>query len=278
MTFQKLLVPLDFSDCAVNALKVAIDLCQRSNAKLTIFNSYNEPFVPGGIDPGFYAENLILESKEDIEKEFEALNHLLPELDEVDCDFVLSPMGVAETVNHYVNDKHHELVVMGTRGASGLKGMLFGTNTYHVAKNVQCPLLTIPEQSADGLRMDKVVLATDLHEEENLAVYKPLKDLVDLNEAELHFLHIAEKPVMSDSRTDAAWQLENYFKASEHTFHFRFEEALEDGLIDYLKAKDIKLLTVVKRKRPLLDGLFHKSLTKKLSFHTQTPLLVLHDS
>ena len=39
-----------------------------------------------------------------------------------------------------------DLIVMGTKGASGLKEVLFGSNTVHVIKNAKCPVLAVPSE------------------------------------------------------------------------------------------------------------------------------------
>ena len=37
-----------------------------------------------------------------------------------------------------------DLIVMGTKGATGLKEVLFGSHTIHVLKNTKCPVIVIP--------------------------------------------------------------------------------------------------------------------------------------
>ena len=275
--FSKILVPVDFSECSLNALRVAIHIGKRTGGKLTILNSFNDPIVYGGSSIGTSA-GFLIESKEEIKKEFEALGHLMPELDEVAHEFILSPYGVEEAIHWHISSHKHDLVVMGTHGASGLKQALFGSHTYSVVQNVQVPLLAIPESTPADFNLEKVMLAIDLHEEASEAIYEPLKAFVEMYNASLDMLHVSKDPYLGSEKTDAAWQLENYFKETDHSFHFRFEEPLEDALLNYIDEKQIDLMAVVKRKRSLLEGLFHKSLTRKLSFHSHTPLLILHDA
>ena len=43
-----------------------------------------------------------------------------------------------------VEDKNIDLIVMGTKGATGAQEILFGTNTVHIIKKAKCPVIAIP--------------------------------------------------------------------------------------------------------------------------------------
>ena len=66
MTYKRILVPMDFSDCAKNALEYAIDFAKSTEAKLTLLHAYQIP-IPAAeagltIDANI-AEDFILEGQ-----------------------------------------------------------------------------------------------------------------------------------------------------------------------------------------------------------------------
>ena len=79
--------------------------------------------------------------------------------------------NLVETLNGLIGLHQPDLIVMGTKGASGLKRILIGSNTVKVLAHVRVPVLIIPEVA----RFEKffhggknrVVLATDLYELNN---------------------------------------------------------------------------------------------------------------
>lgn len=275
MAIKTILTPIDFSECSVNALKTALRLCGKSGAHLIILHAIKDPIVMGNMQPEEYTRVFIKETEDKAREQFEALETEIPALAEVGHEFRISHDLVEDAVTVVQRNEEVDLIIMGTRGTSGLKGLLFGSHTYWVIQHAGCPVLTIPEQSVTDDRFDRIALATELREEGEKEVFDLLIHLVQLDESELHILHLTDDSVLASSKADEAWKLESYFKDLEHSYHFRPEAHREETLMEYLEEKEVEMLAVVSKKRSVLQALFHQSLTRKLTFHLKTPLLIL---
>jgi hypothetical protein len=64
----------------------------------------------------------------------------------------------------------------------------------------------------------------------------------------------------------------------EHVFYFPEKEGLAEGIIEFATEHDADIIAVVPHRYGLLEGIFHKSTSKRLSFHTKVPLLALPES
>ncbi len=70
------------------------------------------------------------------------------------------------TVNNVATDDDIDLVVMGTKGASGLNEFLLGSNTEKVIRTAPCPVLAIPEH-AKRFEPKVVLVPSTLKEDQN---------------------------------------------------------------------------------------------------------------
>jgi nucleotide-binding universal stress UspA family protein len=142
-TPHRILCPTDFSECATDAARYAVDLAARLGARVTLLHVYMAPvyalpdgssFIPG---PQTLAE---LESG--ARRGLEALRAQLarPEV-EIDVDTADGP--TAEMIATTALDEKYDLIVMGTHGRTGLRHLLLGSVAEKVVRTAACPVLTV---------------------------------------------------------------------------------------------------------------------------------------
>jgi hypothetical protein len=181
--------------------------------------------------------------------------------------------------------KSHEasLIVMGTKGASGLKRILIGSNTVNVMAKVKVPVLVIPEVARfeNFLKKGKnrVVLATDLDELKNYDALDPLKKIALLMIGpKVRVLSVRPKNTnldyLKDMERRALLSVFNPELESERITVF--SSNVMSGINFYLnKNKDTGLVAMIARDT---GHLIQKHFTREMASHTRFPLLVLHDA
>jgi len=140
--FRKILVPIDFSDHSSAALDLAIDLARTYGATLHLLHCY--PIDPGAISP----YGLVIPEGFDRDVREAAGRELARWGDKVAAANVaveqhLSSMFPAEVIARTADEIGADLVVMGTRGLSGLKHVLLGSIAERVLRLAHCPVLTV---------------------------------------------------------------------------------------------------------------------------------------
>lgn len=145
MPFREILVPIDFSDSAQNALRLAVRVAQEGKARLTVMHV--------GIVPHFYATELGMagpagplfsQMSDEVNREQRRrLDELCDrELPEDLIQVRLIREGFApEEINAQVADGGHDLVVMGTHGRTGIQRALLGSVTERVVRECPVPVL-----------------------------------------------------------------------------------------------------------------------------------------
>ncbi|MBN1635657.1 MAG: universal stress protein, partial [Deltaproteobacteria bacterium] len=140
---SKILIPTDFSDSAQYALEYAIDLNKLYNARLYLlhvlqdFTDFSEFNLSPSMLPQLYAEFEQSATKR-IE---EIITTKIPS--DMRCDtYILHGIPFFEIIQ-FARNEAVDLIVIGTRGRTGLKHVLFGSTAEKVVKKAPCAVLSV---------------------------------------------------------------------------------------------------------------------------------------
>jgi len=130
---KKILVPVDGSKHSMRAAEYALELARQMQAEIILMHSHKPfPMVLG--EPYFQnAVNKILKKSSKLLEPYRDLP-FTDQIMEGHADDVISEVA---------NIEKCDLIVMGSRGRSDLKGLLLGSNTHRVLKTAPCPVLVI---------------------------------------------------------------------------------------------------------------------------------------
>jgi len=139
---NKVLVPVDFSPEASNALTTAIAICKRQLATLTLIHVIENThhLFPPEAGAGAITPELIKNANanlSNITRELRLKHDLV-------VNHIVQSGNPADEICRWALHKEIDLIVMGSHGVSVLREFLLGSSTYRVVKNAACPVLTIP--------------------------------------------------------------------------------------------------------------------------------------
>lgn len=156
-TFRTVLVAVDFSETSQEALQVACGLARDASSTLHILHvvpDVRERF--GAIErPGQTFHELQAEWLEQAAIRVSALasTHKGP----VVCKAVVGAR-TAETIAHYADEQHADVLVVGTHGYGPVRRWLLGSVSERLVRIADRPVLTVPPRRARG---EKAHAATD---------------------------------------------------------------------------------------------------------------------
>lgn len=264
---KKIIAPVDFSDASTNALSFAAELTKRASAHLIIVN--------------------IFEKGEDEEESKDNLKSVVTNLKKtfgpnLNCSSSVAHGSLIPELKKIIKVQQPDLLVMGTKGASGLKRILIGSNTVNVLAKTTLPALVIPELARfeNFLEQGKnrVVLATDLdalENEDSLDILKKIALLI--TEPKLRVVSIRPKNTDLDFQKRMEREaLLSVFRPEIETERITvFSSSVMGGLNFYLNEhEDTGLVAMIARDT---GQLIQKHYTREMASHTHLPLLVLHD-
>ena len=272
---HKILLPTDFSDNAWNAIVYALKLFKHEYCTFYFLNS---TFVQISTLSQF--SNKILKSiEQDALKGLMELEKLVETTDansNHDFQIILSRDNLIDAVKKAVKEEEIDLVVMGTKGASGAKEVFFGSNTIHLVKNLkQCPVLIIPE-TCEFKRPLQIGFPTDYNRFYSNKELKGIKLLADLYDAKLRIMHINEEEKLTDIQEYNLTKLKYYLNS--YTCEFQWLPKYDDKtteINDFIKDYDISILAMVNYAHSFIERITHEPVIKKLGFHIRIPFLVI---
>lgn len=274
---KTILVPTDFSKCAYNAAKYAIELAKETKAKIILLHIYQVPVPPPErqISPVSISD-LHEENTKRLERmaEFELSLHKNHDL-EIKCE-AIAGLVVNEIIA--ASKKYNAgMIVMGTEGVSGaIKKYILGSNTARVISKSLCPVLAIPE-SAKYFGFNRIVFAADFHEIKTNSSLDTLVEIALLFDSEILIFSVrkTESDILSVSQVFEGLNLEKVFERVPHSFHTVVSEDIADAIDKFTSTHNSDLLVTIPQKHSYLELVFNKSITRNLVFHTQIPVLSL---
>ncbi len=140
--FQRILVAVDFSEHSNKALEMAIDLAKEFGAKLDLVHAFDIP-VPF-VTPYEVAipDSYMQEARDAAKRKLAALAEKIS-AEGIEARSHLSEVPAATAIARVAEEVEADLLVMGTRGNSGLKHVLLGSVAERTLRHASCPVLTV---------------------------------------------------------------------------------------------------------------------------------------
>ena len=146
MKMDTILVPTDFSEDAGRALETAVDLARASGGQILLLHAYSIelPFAAapyGGsvlLPDGFYVEY-----RNQATLEVERLAKETTAKEGVDVTGVAIERPAWLAILEQAEELSADLIVMGTRGLTGIKHVALGSTAERVVRKATCPVLTV---------------------------------------------------------------------------------------------------------------------------------------
>ena len=181
-----------------------------------------------------------------------------------------------ESVRKTVEEKHVDLIVMGTKGASGLEKYILGTNTADIITKVKCNTLAIPENSK-FVRPKEIAFANDFSLSHNLQVLQPVSDILKRFQSSLRIVHIKKNNTdLSDDEKKNKELIEDFFTNKNYSFHYLTNKKVEDAIQCFVESRDINMICMVAKNLNYFQQILFHSKIENISYHTDIPFLILH--
>ena len=278
MKIEHVIVPTDYSEPSVNAMRFGAGIARENNAKISLLHVYERPYMSTAYNGGISAS---IDSKWSEEIRKQAI-HDLRELAKDESMKGLDPKAIlvadkAPWEFHENLQGDNNLIVMGTTGMTGVvHGGLFGTNTERTIRHSPYPVLSVPNDCKFE-KIDRIMFATDFQGEYHQAV-DTLVNLAKTFGAEIQVGLINTSDTYLSNREamksfDALTEEVNYDKMQLVIYN---AEDVAEGIREFSEERDVDLIAMVTHGRRGLSHFFKGSLTEDVSATIRTPLLAMN--
>lgn len=280
---RNVILPTDFSPNAQKAIAYAQNLFKGNTTTFYLVNVMDGavPYSTTGIGTKRMAETI---NKSLLEQSNEGLETTMADL---------KAQGIAEehtfvpcslkgsffnTIEKFIEEKDIHYVIMGTKGASGLKEMTLGSNTSSLLGKVLAAVLAVPENYTFQ-NIDELVFATDYEVDYSEKGLAPLLNLRRDHNARIAVLFLDEqRKGLSGTQITAKSYLQTLLKEENSDFFELDGVGVAMGARLFTKSRRADLLCLVAKKHDKLLDLFRKSETKGMVNHADVPIFVLNQA
>jgi nucleotide-binding universal stress UspA family protein len=274
---KTIIVPTDFSPVATNAMNFAADMAVSINASLMLFHVYQVPVSMSDVPVVLIsAEELKKSSEAKLEEIKTALTHVTSGKIKI---YTEARMGdVSDELEDLCKHIQPFAVVMGTKGASGMERILFGSNTLSAIKHLTWPVIVVPPGKEYGSGIKKIGFACDFEKVVESTPVQFIKNMVREFNAELHVLNVDyEQRHFTPDTPHESLLLHTLLEDLNPNYHFINHVDIEDGINEFAETNNLDLLITIPKKHKLLEGLFKQSSTKQLVTQSHVPVMCVHE-
>ncbi len=267
---KKLLVPTDFSANATNAIEYAIDIANTFGSEIHLVNTF-EVYKSAGMLVS--VEEYV---RKDAEEQMDALRKRFEERLRDGATFKTSVMrgNPVQTISQLSKAEKTDLIIMGTQGASGLKEIFIGSTANGVIRNADAPVLVIPRDYQGRPPLQVIILAMDTNPVSSSNVMGALRQIARAYDAKVRVYH--KDTGEDDPGVDPSVDI--FLEGVDHSFHYELDgDSVNESINQFADDYEADLLCMIRRERGFFEDLFHASVTRREAFHSDVPLLVMHD-
>ena len=268
---KKILIPIDFSDNSLRAMEYGLKLAETFNSSVTLLNSY-ELNQKGGM----------ISSMRGVlgEKAKERMREVLRIAQEITSKVILHPLVLegrpAFEIVETAKLDAYDLIVMGTKGASGLEEIFIGSVANEVIKQSKIPVIVIPSEY-EYCPVETVVFPMSDDLIKGSSVIEPLNEIIGKLKPSLEVYHFGRTHEKVEDLSD---NLELIDASIDYSVTYSYgigSDDVNERIQDFALSKRADLLCLIRQKRSFWGELFSSSVTTNQAFHSKIPLLVLHN-
>ena len=268
---RRILIPTDFSPNSWNTLEYASNLYKNVSCKFQIVNTYD---IPSSL-----LSSTVSSIKKVAEKKLELL---LTDISQYlanpkhTYETIAKPGAFSKVIQQMTTQTLYDMIVIGTKGATGSKEIFIGSNTQNLVKHIHnCPILIIPE-SVSYKPISEIAFATDFERVFFKSEIVPIVDLAKRCSATIRMIHVYDEPRLSQVQHYNSSSLERYFKNLSYDFHVIQDfSTIEKAIEACIEELDIDVLAMIRYAHSFIERLMREAIIRKITFHIKIPFLVI---
>lgn len=279
---KNILLPTDFSKNAWYAILYALELYKNQSCDFYILNVFT---ATGNVidslintEPGSALyEEAKLNSENGLAKVLDMIafrDEQNPKHKFITASIFNQPVAA---IRNMVEDKDIEMIVMGTRGETNSKRIVYGRNAINVMEKVRnCPVIVVPELAKHTLPKE-IVFPTSYKTHFKRRELKYLIEISKICHAPIRILHVAEEDILDKKQKENKKLLEVCFDEVDYSFHLLSYTKVPIALNCFVESRGSDMVAFINKKHAFFGSMFTQPLIKEIGYHSKVPLLVMHD-
>ena len=278
---KSILIPTDFSENAMNAVKYALEFFKYQKTVFYFMHAYQNEFYDHEELVSREKFDDVLnkvknESIQNLEKLLKDVNKIAPN-PRYTYHTISANNTLVEEANSIADEKNIDLIVMGTKGKSNERHIVFGSQTFQVLKYVQCPVLAIPSNYTNT-QPKRILFPTNYLIPYKRRELKLLSDLAKSYRSVIDVLYISTSKKLSMRQEDNKDFIKDTLRENQVNFYIEDSKKLDEAIKNYIKNNNIDMITMVNTQHSFLEDMLFPSAIDKVSLGLEIPLLAMQNT
>lgn len=274
---KRILLPTDFSDISLNAITYALRLFQDEECTFYLLHTYSLPIYEAAYlidkpipeDWGAMTRETSLTKLEQVaaqlKKDFKNPKHAF----QIHTAF----NTLLNEVQEVINAQNIHYVVIGTKGATGAREIIFGTNAVHLIRRVRRPIISVPPTFPYEAPKE-ILFPTDFEINYPREKFEMLLRIAELHNSRINVLHVSQGRELSPAQEKNKTSLEKLLGA-KGLFHTAPQDEIVHAVNAFQNKEKMNLLVMAQNKHTFFERLFIEPVIRKTGLHLTIPLLVI---
>ncbi len=277
---RKILIPTDFSENSMNAIKYATELFKYERSEIYLLHAFSDSVYEAKarlVDEIFeeLKQKALQKAKDNLEEKRKQILSFSP--NPKHNLHTIAEFGLlVDSVNDWVEKENIDVVVMGTKGETADKKITFGSNTLQVIKYVKCPVLAIPAVYGD-VHPKNLLFPTDYQLPYKRRELKLVSNIAKCCVSKVDFLYVSKFPSLSLRQQDNKNFLEASFSDNQVSFQQETGTDVTKAINVYIIENPIDMLVMVNTRHSYLENILYQSTIEKIGLKIDIPFLVLQN-
>lgn len=244
---KNILVPCDFSKASVQALRFAVEIASKSRGEVTVLHVIN--LTPNYIETleinPYYVNSMSIQTEltQQAIRDFEELKKRL-NTGETTVRFVVDRGLLSQVVLKSIHQHNADLVVMATKGTSGLSELLVGSNTERIVRSSPVPVFAVHKNQTVA-QVKNIIFPTTIDLNKHALIEK-VKTLQSFFKAKLHLLNI-KTPESKQKDQELKTGLENFarfYELKNYSVVVKHGKTEEEGIIKFARELEFSMIAM----------------------------------
>jgi nucleotide-binding universal stress UspA family protein len=276
-----ILLPTDFSKNSMNAIKYALEFFKNQRTTFYFMHAYQNEFYDHEELTSREVFNDVLdsirnESHTNLENLISKVKDIAPNPN-FSYHTISAYNTLVEEANLIADGKNIDLIIMGTKGKSDERHMIFGSQTFQVLKYVACPVLAIPSNYTNT-QPKRILFPTDYMMPYKRRELKLLSVLAKSYRSRIDVLYVSTSHKLSIRQEDNKAFITDALSENEVNFFHEDSRKVADTIKTYITEKNIDIIAMVNTQHSFLEDMLFPSNIDKVSLGLNIPLLALQNT
>ncbi|MBR9756518.1 MAG: universal stress protein [Algicola sp.] len=271
---KKIIVPIDFSNYSDYALETAAVIAKQNGGEVLALHMLE-------LSDAVLTKGSLEQSEEAVfflklaEKRFEEFLNK-DYLNGVEVTPIVKHFKVFSEVSEVAEEHSADLIVMGSKGTSGLAEVFVGSNTEKVVRHSSIPVLVIKDR-LESTEFKNVIFASDFSEE-SIAIFNKAVTKFEGMGATVHLVYV-NTPGRFLNSTEMRNKVSDFLNSAEgntnrlaHTSYVA-DYTVEAGILNHANNIQADLVAIATHGRKGIAHFFEGSISEDVANHATLPVM-----